>query len=128
MKSCLLGLDECESRMDFNDEFGRYLPENFKGLLEQPPTKYEIFPKFLRLEEIHGSILAELPDDLGKDGMKHFLIQADREKTFGQETTSDESKIENPFIDTSSFAVKADDKKSHDSLFISFALDPAQKQ
>jgi len=33
--------------MEFNDQHYRYLPSNLKYLLEDPPTKYDIFPKHM---------------------------------------------------------------------------------
>jgi hypothetical protein len=31
--------------MDFNEKHYRYLPHNLKQLLEDPPTRYNIYPK-----------------------------------------------------------------------------------
>jgi hypothetical protein len=31
--------------MTFNEEHHRYLPPNLKLMLEEPPTRYEIYPK-----------------------------------------------------------------------------------
>ena len=35
------------TRLDFNDKHYRYLPQNLKVLLEEPPTRYDIYPKKL---------------------------------------------------------------------------------
>lgn len=43
-------LQESQRRMDFNDLHYRYLPANLKYLLEEPPIKYDIFPKHLVLD------------------------------------------------------------------------------
>ena len=32
--------------MNFNELYYRYLPANLKSNLEEPPTRYEIYPKF----------------------------------------------------------------------------------
>lgn len=41
---------ESRTRMEFNDKHYRYLPSNLKYLLEDPPTKYDIFPKHLLID------------------------------------------------------------------------------
>jgi len=38
---------EQSKRLDFNDHHYRYLPGNLKSHLEDPPIRYEIYPKFL---------------------------------------------------------------------------------
>ena len=44
-------IKESRTRLDFNDQHYRYLPSNLKYLLEEPPTKYEIYPKHIVIDE-----------------------------------------------------------------------------
>ena len=36
---------EQEARIAFNQQHYRYLPPNLKNLLEEPPTRYTMYPK-----------------------------------------------------------------------------------
>jgi hypothetical protein len=40
---------EQKTRLDFNEQHYRYLPPNLKALLEEPPTRYEVYPNALDL-------------------------------------------------------------------------------
>lgn len=42
---------ETRTRMQFNEQHHRYLPQNLKYLLEEPPTRYTIYPKDRYLNE-----------------------------------------------------------------------------
>lgn len=43
--------EEVNKRMNFNDAIYRYLPANLKVLIEAPPTRHEIYPKFIEVDE-----------------------------------------------------------------------------
>ncbi|CDW83948.1 UNKNOWN [Stylonychia lemnae] len=51
---------EQKKRMDFNDKHYRYLPGNLKQNLEDPPIRYEIYPKFNEAQEEE---MIEIQDD-----------------------------------------------------------------
>jgi hypothetical protein len=36
---------EQSTRLNFNDQHYRYLPPNLKCMLEDPPTRFDIYPK-----------------------------------------------------------------------------------
>lgn len=43
--------NEQSTRLNFNDLHYRYLPPNLKSMLEEPPTRYEIYPKLVLIED-----------------------------------------------------------------------------
>ena len=51
---------ESKIRMDFNEQHYRYLPSNLKQLLEDPPTKYDIYPKNTNLVSLSGMSLGAI--------------------------------------------------------------------
>ena len=49
--------NESKSRLEFNDQHYRYLPSNLKYLLEEPPVRYDIYPKFFDEKQEQKDIL-----------------------------------------------------------------------
>lgn len=45
---------EQQKRLEFNENHYRYLPGNLKQHLEDPPTRYEVYPKFPMKESINS--------------------------------------------------------------------------
>lgn len=66
--------NENKKRMEFNEKHHRYLPQNLKYLLEEPPVRYTIYPKDIELKEntngdiykknLDPSILLEMIDNI----------------------------------------------------------------
>lgn len=42
--------NEQTMRLNFNEKHYRYLPPNLKSLLEEPPTRFDIYPKLSLLD------------------------------------------------------------------------------
>lgn len=55
--------EESQKRLEFNDQHYRYLPQNLKYMLEEPPIRYDIYPKF---ESQTGIDPAKMLDFLGE--------------------------------------------------------------
>jgi len=44
---------EFKRRISFNEEHAKYLPENLRVLLDEPPIRYEVYPQMLNFSELY---------------------------------------------------------------------------
>jgi len=75
--------------MAFNEEHHRYLPENLKVLLEEPPTLYKVYP--IPVESEPQTLVKESYFPRGGDDSDDYaLVAAPENKTDTSTKTSEE--------------------------------------
>lgn len=66
---------EFKRRVDFNQEHSKYLPENLRSLLDDPPIRYEVYPQMLNFSNIYSNKakLDLTPKQLDKSKIDNLL-------------------------------------------------------